>query len=227
MPPAKPLVFPSSPIGEHPYATPEEVPDVADLEVATLYEGFLQLKQVRFRHRLHLGGLSTPITREIVDCFHYAAILPYDPVADTILLIEQFRIGAYCGHLPAWQQEIVAGIIDPGETADAVACREAKEEAGCDILDLIPISRYAISPGMSSETMTLFCGRIDSRGLGGFHGLAAEQEDIRAYLLPYRKVRRLLKGGGITNAVTLIALQWLILNRPWLRPQWQPHTDTD
>src|SRR5690606_35391637 len=119
------------------------------------------------------------------------------PLADAVVLIEQFRIGASAGGLPCWQTEIVAGIIDPGETPEDVARREASEEAGCTILDLVPVHRYLASPGGASDSVVLFCGRIDSRGVGGVHCLDDEDEDIRVEVVPWAQAGALLDGGAI------------------------------
>ena len=112
------------------------------------------------------------------------------------------------------------GIIGEGEAPEAVARREAQEEAGCEILDLVPVCHYLASPGGSSETVRLFCGRVDSRGLGGIHGLPEEHEDIRVEAVPFAEARARLEAGRIGNAPTIIALQWLILNREPLRRRW-------
>ena len=79
-------------------------------------------------------------------------VLPYDPERDAVVMIEQFRIGAAAGGMPMWQLEVIAGIIDEGETPEAVAHREAQEEARCEILDLVPVYHYLASSGGTSET---------------------------------------------------------------------------
>jgi ADP-ribose pyrophosphatase len=197
--------------------------DDTDVEIAacdTCYQGYFRIDRYRFRHRLHGGGWSGEITRELFERGHAVAVLPYDPQADAVVLIEQFRIGAYAAGLPCWQTEIVAGIIDPGETPEAVAHREAGEEAGCAILDLMPICRYLVSPGGASESVTLFCGRVDSRGVGGVHGLPHEDEDIKVEVVPWTAARLLLDDGRIGNAITIIGLQWLALHRLDIRRRW-------
>jgi ADP-ribose pyrophosphatase len=97
-------------------------------------------------------------------------VLPYDPATDRIVLVEQFRIGAYAAGFPSWQLEAIAGMLAPGETPEQVVRREAREEADLDISALEPVARYLSSPGLS-ESVTLFCGRTDARAAGGIHGL--------------------------------------------------------
>ncbi|MFO1059155.1 MAG: NUDIX domain-containing protein [Dongiaceae bacterium] len=195
--------------------------DVEIEQRATLYRGYLRVDRYRLRHRRHDGGWSRVIERELVERGHGAALLPYDPAADAVLLIEQFRVGALAAGLPPWQVEIPAGIIDPGETPEAVARRETAEEAGAAVDRVEPIGRFLLSSGALSETIALYCGRIDSRGLGGLHGLAEEDEDIAVAIHPFDAAWRLVESGAVANSFTVIALQWLALNRAALRQRWR------
>src|SRR5689334_1721785 len=136
------------------------------------YKGFFEIVSYRFRHSLFAGGWSGEIQREVFERGQAVGVLPYDPAADAVVLIEQFRIGALVAGMAPWQTEIVAGIIEEGEAREDVARREAEEEAGAAVSELIPICRYLVSPGGASESVQLYCGRVDSRGLGGLHGLA-------------------------------------------------------
>jgi ADP-ribose pyrophosphatase len=190
------------------------------IEKSPLFQGYFRIDLYRFRHRLFAGGWSGEVRRELFERGHAVVVLPYDPERDAVVMIEQFRIGAAAGGMPMWQLEVIAGIIDEGETPEAVAHREAQEEARCEILDLVPVYHYLASPGGTSETVRLFCGRVDSRGLGGIHGLPEEHEDIRVEVVPFAEARARLEGGRIGNAPTIIALQWLLLNRESLRQRW-------
>jgi len=190
------------------------------IEKTSPFQGYFRIDLYRFRHRLYAGGWSGEVRREVFERGHAVVVLPYDPERDAVVMIEQFRIGAAAAGMPMWQLEVIAGIIDEGETPEAVARREAREEASCEILDLIPVYHYLASPGGASETVRLFCGRVDSRGLGGIHGLPDEHEDIRVEVVPFAEARARLESGRIGNAPTIIALQWLVLNRELLRRRW-------
>lgn len=191
-------------------------------EKTLCYGGFFQLERYRLRHRLFAGGWSPEIVRECLERGHAVAVLPYDPQQDRVVLIEQFRIGAVATSQGPWLVETVAGIIGAGESKPGVARREAEEEAGCQLLDILPIGEFLISPGGSSETISLYCGRVDSAGVGGIHGLADEHEDIRVLVMAFDEAMELLRSGGIRSATPIIALQWLALNRPSLMERWQP-----
>ncbi len=186
-----------------------------------LYRGYSRVYRYRFRHRLFAGGWSGEIAREVFERGQAVGVLPYDPAADAVVLIEQFRIGAQAAGLAPWQTEIVAGIIEDGEAPEEVARREAIEEAGAAISAMIPIYRYLVSPGVASEAVQLYCGRVESRGLGGIHGLAEEHEDIRVEVLPWAEAQARLTSGKITNALAIIALQWFALNRDRVRKIWR------
>jgi ADP-ribose pyrophosphatase len=188
-----------------------------------VYRGFFRIERYRLRHRLYAGGWSPEISREIFVRGATVGVLLYDPPRDALVLVEQFRLAAHLTGYPAWELEIVAGIVDhDGEAESAVARREAQEEAGLAIEgELLPMHRYMTSPGGTTETVALFCGRIDSREAGGVHGLAEEHEDIKVVVKNYREVMRLLRSDKITNGVTLSALYWLALNRRRLRRLWR------
>ncbi len=194
--------------------------DVEILERDTVYDGHARVDRIRLRHRLHDDGWSRAITRELVERGHAAAVLPFDPVRDEVVLIRQFRIGALAAGRDPWPVEIVAGIIEDGETAEQVARRETQEETGCAISQLVAVCDCLVSPGIISECVAVFCARTDSSNAGGVHGLAHEDEDIEAFAMPLAEALAAMKSGAIADGKTIIALQWLALNRDDLRLKW-------
>ncbi len=194
--------------------------DVEILEHSTPYRGYFRIDAYRLRHRRFGGGWTGVMAREIFERGRAAVVLPYDPLRDEVILLEQFRIGAYAAGLGPWLVETVAGIVEPGESPEDVARREAIEEAGCRIGALEPIATVMPSPGGSSEILYLFCGRVDSTGVGGLHGLAEEHEDIRAFTLPLDEALACLARGEILNGSAVMTLHWLALNRARLRELW-------
>src|SRR5207244_12518607 len=130
------------------------------------------------------------------------------------------RARAHPARMPARQERLLPCILCDGDPPEDVARREAQEEAGSAIRDLGPICRYLASPGGSSESVQIFCGRADSRGIGGIHGLAVEHEDIRVETVPFEQARERLLAGRFGNAPAIIAMQWLVLNRDELRRRW-------
>ena len=201
----------------------ENVVDREDVELMgreVVHDGFFRLDRYRLRHRQFAGGLGPALTREVLERGRVAAVLPVDPERDRVVLIEQFRPGAWAAGWEPWLLECVAGVIEPGETPQELARREALEEAGCTVTDLVPIATFLTSPGAATETVRLFCGRVDSEGVGGLHGLATEGEDIRVTVMPVDDAVALLDAGRIVNAKTIIALQWIARHYASLKARW-------
>ena len=192
--------------------------DVKLDESEILHDGVFRMEHFLFRHRLFGGGWSPQLSREILVRNPVAAVIPYDPVRDEIVLIEQFRGGVYAaGDKNSWSVEIVAGIIEPGETAADMAIREAKEESGCTMSEVEKILDFYPSPGGCSEVVALYWGRVSTEGVGGIHGVAEEGEDIRVFVESTDEAMRLISTGVINSSIGIIAVQWLALNRDELR----------
>lgn len=194
--------------------------DVEILEKTICFEGFFRIEKYRLRHRLFNGGWSRPLSRELFERGHAAAVLPYDPIRDAVILIEQFRVGALTAPGGPWLLEIVAGMIESGETAQDVVKRESIEEADCIITDLLPVCDFLVSPGGTSEHIALFCGQADAAKAGGIHGSPEEDEDIKVHVVPLDTAFTFLQSGRINSASAIIALQWLALNHEQVRAQW-------
>jgi len=186
-----------------------------------LYQGFFKLTEFELRHELFAGGDSPVIRRELLDRHHAAGILPYDPVRDEVVMVEQFRIGATeQREAGPWLLEVIAGYREAGESPQAVVAREAIEEADCRVSDIELVHHYYTSPGSSNEQIHLYVGRCETSGLGGVHGLAHEGEDIRVHVVSSQTAFEWLDSGRIDNAMAIISLQWFRLNRDSLRRRW-------
>ncbi|WP_413111169.1 ADP-ribose diphosphatase [Thaumasiovibrio sp. DFM-14] len=194
--------------------------DVKLLGQETVFQGFFKMIRYRLQHKLFLGGWSQPFEREVFERGHAVALLPYDPVRDEVVLVEQFRIGAHLGECQPWQLEIVAGITEEGEVESEVAKREAYEEAGLSINTLQRVTRYLPSSGGCTETIELYVGLTDSSQAQGVHGLEDENEDIRVHVYSREDAYAKVVDGEIENAASIIALQWLQLNYQSLQQNW-------
>lgn len=194
--------------------------DYEILNKEMLYQGFFRLCRYTIKHRLYDGGWSETFTREVFERDPAIAILPYDPILDRVILIEQFRSGSLFDPENPWLIEIPAGILDKDEHAEDVAYREATEETGCRIQQLEPICEYYVSPGGSNEYLYLFCGKTDSRGIEGIHGLKEEHEDIRVINVSVEEAFAMAESGKIKTSPALITLFWLKLNRARLQKAW-------
>ncbi|MBF7730198.1 ADP-ribose diphosphatase [Pseudomonas sp. N040] len=195
--------------------------DVEVIEREPCFRGFYRLDRLHLRHRQFDGSMGPRLSRELFVRHDAVCVLPYDPQRDVVVLIEQFRVGALDKSPNPWLLELVAGLIDKDEQPEEVARREALEEAGLSLGALWPITAYYPSPGGSDERVHLFVGRCDSAGAGGIHGLAEEGEDIRVHVWSLEDALQAVRDGRIDNAASIIALQWLALNRAEVRGLWQ------
>jgi ADP-ribose pyrophosphatase len=192
---------------------------VVDKEL--VFDGFLKIARYRLRHELYAGGLSDELVRERLEGLQAASVLLYDPLLDQVVLIEQFRIGAMEQPGHPWVVETVGGYIEPAETAETVARREALEEANCEILQLESICNFMVSPGFSVDRIHLFCGLVDATGAGGIHGLDHEGEDIRVLVLDADQAIGELYKGRMNSTSVIIALQWLAAHKTDLQGRWR------
>ncbi|MGB0734098.1 MAG: NUDIX domain-containing protein, partial [Pontibacterium sp.] len=178
------------------------------LSTERCYDGFFKLDRLTLKHATFDGG-EVQVERELLVRRDAVCVLLFDPHNDVVVMVEQLRVGAYDHPRGPWMLEVVAGIVEDGETPEDVARREAMEESGVEVTELIPITCYSPSPGGTRENIHLYCALIDSTGIGGVHGLHAEGEDILVHLLDSVSLFSMVREGILNNAASIIALQWL------------------
>ena len=188
--------------------------DAELLSQETCFKGFFTVNKYRVRHKLYQGGRSEIFEREIFERGDAVVLMPYDPITDQVVLIEQFRVGALNREQSPWLLEFIAGMFGEDESPEQVAIREAKEEANIDIKQeqLQFVSKFLLSPGGATEMAHLFLAKVDVSNLSGVYGLADEHEDILVRVMPRQQAMSLVENGKINNAATIIGLQWLSLN---------------
>lgn len=189
------------------------------------FGSLFRIIRATLQYRRFDGTMSAPMTRINFERGDSVGILLYDPVADAVLLVRQFRYPVYArldpadrqgeGARKAWLLEIVAGVVDEGETPEQVAHRELLEETGYTVPgQLEPLATIYPSPGGTSERIHLFLARLNARhraDRGG--GAIAEGEDIEVVELAFAKAMDLVTTGQISDAKTIIALQNLALRK--------------
>ena len=188
----------------------------ADYEILSRengFRGFLNIDIINVKHKLFRGGWSSTIHREVLVREGAVGVLLFDPQRDEIILVRQFRVGLLDGAATPWALELIAGMIEFGEELEEVAFREVKEESNCEVSQLVKICDYYNSPGVSSEKVRLYLGIVDSENMGGIYGLESENEDIEVVVLSYTEAITGLNKGYLANAMSIIALQWLELNK--------------
>ena len=182
------------------------------LDRKKIHDGFFKMNEVTLKCKKYDGNWSNEIKREIFGGAKVSAILPYDPKNRKIVLIQQFRAGTIFKDSENYLDEIVAGIIDPGETPEDTAKRECLEETGCEVSNLRSIQGYFPAPGSSESFYNLFLGEVIAPDKEIIRGLKIENEDILVKSYSFDEVRTKMKKKEILNGITLIALQWFFLN---------------
>ena len=198
--------------------------DIEILGEQTLYEGFFTLKRIQFKHKLFAGGESGVVTRELLIKGAASAVIAYDPKEDSVILVEQVRIGAAYhpeSNRSPWLLELIAGMVEKGENPEEVALRESEEEAGIQVRNLTHCLSVWDSPGGTVERIHLFAGEVDSSQAKGIHGLAEENEDIRVHVVKREQAYQWMCEGKIDNGIAVIGLQWLQLNYAQLQQSWK------
>ena len=177
-----------------------------------LYDGFFKMNEISLKYKKYDGSWSNEIKRELFGGAQVSAVLPFDPIKKKIVLIQQFRPGTISKNTNNYLNEIVAGIIDPGESPEIAAKRECLEETGYKIKKLTPIQGYFPAPGSSESFYHLFLGEVDSKNEKKIMGLDNENEDILVESFKVKQVKKMMQEGKFVNGLTLIAIQWFFLN---------------
>jgi len=190
--------------------------DVDISAITTKYQGFFKLNEYQLSHKLFSKKQSREFSREVFERGDAVVIMLYDCRQDKLLLLEQFRAGALRTAKTPWMLEFVAGMFDDDESPIDVAVRETKEEANIDLAPehVKPIMKYLSSPGGMSECIHFYWSEFDSNDVtaGSIHGLDDENEDILLHIISRTNALALLSEGKISNAATIIGLQWLAMN---------------
>lgn len=195
--------------------------DVVETRVRQVYANYFAVEEFDLRFRRFDGAMSPEVNRGVFLCGDAAVVLPYDPVRDRVLLIEQFRMGPHArGDRNSWLLEAPAGRVDAGETPEATARREAEEEAGLTLRALIPASSYYPSPAAMAEFLYTYVGIADlPDAAAGLGGLPSEAEDIRAHVLPFARLMELVATGEVNTGPLIVLAYWLDRNRARLRAE--------
>lgn len=200
---------------------PQAAPRVEILDRQRLHDGFFKLDRLRLRHVRFDGAWTPPLLRELFIQRAAVAVLPYDPARDAVVLVEQFRPGCIDYPGDPWLLEAPAGLVETGETPEAVARREVREETGLAVRRVAPLGQYHASPGGTSERVSAFIAEVAAPAAGGTFGVEHEHEDIRTHIVPAETAFAWMEDGRIIAANALIPLLWLRIHRERLVAEWR------
>jgi ADP-ribose pyrophosphatase len=140
----------------------------------------------------------------ILDVVHHpgaSAVVPFlsDPNGEnpTILLIRQFRHAA-----GKWLMEVPAGRLDVGESPEACARRELREETGCTAKEIVPLISIFTTPGFSDERIHVFM----ATGLSAGDARREADEFIEPVTVTLSSALEQIQNGAIEDAKTVIAI---------------------
>ncbi|MEQ3626600.1 MAG: NUDIX domain-containing protein [Celeribacter sp.] len=194
-------------------------PEITVMERSLPYADFFAVEDYRLSVPRHDGEGEIEMSRAVFVSGDAATVLPYDPLRDCVLLVEQFRAGPFArGDRNPMVLEPIAGRVDPGETPEDCARREALEEAGLELGALHEVARYYPSPGAKSEYLYSYIALADlPESAMGVHGLLGETEDIRTHVVSFTRLMELVETGEANTAPLLISAAWLARERERLR----------
>lgn len=192
--------------------------DVVVRDFRHAHLSFFGMDEAELQFRRHDGGMSPVLNRNALMVGQAAVVLPYDPVRDAVLVIEQFRAPVFLsGDRAPWVWEPVAGLVDPGETPEQTAHREAMEEAGLRLDRLEKVGEMYSSTGSSGEYLHLFVGIADLIETTENGGLSEEGEDIRSQIISYDALMEGIDSHRYRDMPLITSALWLARHRHRLR----------
>lgn len=181
--------------------------------------GLFSLKDYAIQFEKH-DGSTTVENRLVFERGNTVGILPYDPIRDEVVLVNEIRPAMLVNGDDPFNPALPAGIVDAGETSLQAATRELREETGFSVDNICIIHPGAyVSPGGTSEKMALAVAIIDSSKAGsGIFGKASEGESIKTEVISSGEFINRAERGELYDMKTVTMAFWLAAHKKELRP---------
>ena len=169
-----------------------------------LYSGRFRLTRTRAA-LTEADGAERTLDHEL---YHYkpaAAVLLYDPERSVVLLVRQFRLGAFVADGSLDLLEVCAGMLD-ADAPEVCARREAWEETGVRVASITHAFDAFTSPGGMTEKISCFVAPYSSRDREGLGGGVDDDEHIELIEMPFAEALAAIARGDIRDAKTIALL---------------------
>ena len=176
----------------------------------TIFDDFFKVEEAYLRFEQFNGEMSPRIRRLNMERGNSVAIVIRNRDTGRLIMVTQFRYPTYQND-HGWTVEILAGMVDPGETPEETLRRELVEEVGLSIETFEHINTFYPSPGGSSELIYLYYAEVsgEQAKYKKTGGLLTHGEDIKAIELSVDEALAKIESGEIMDAKTIIGIYWL------------------
>lgn len=172
------------------------------------------LNKVTFDYKKSTEDSETQ-TREVYDRGNGAVILLYNTSQKTVILTRQFRLPTYLNNNTTGMLiEACAGMLDEDNPIDCII-RETEEETGYRLSTVKKVFQSYMSPGAVTEILHFFIGEYSPKmKISNGGGLEEEHEHIEVLEYSFDKAYQMIASGEITDAKTIMLLQYAKINLP-------------
>lgn len=133
----------------------------------------------------------------VIECGECVGVLPFID-DEHVVMVRQYRY--VFGEDQRW--EMPTGGVKPGETLEAAARRELREEVGYDAAELQHVSTYFTSKSIMREIGHLYLGR----GLTQVEAIPDETEFLEVAIFPFEQVLQMVNDSEIRDSMTVITV---------------------
>jgi len=183
-----------------------------------LLDDFFKVDEIFVAHEQYDGTMSKPQRRLNFERGDAVGVLLFNTDTRSVVLVEQFKVPTLIGRrrddpttTDGWIVEVMAGMINPGETAEQTAVRETLEETGYTIKDPELICKFLSSPGGTSERIFLYFATVSDSARPGKGG-GLKGEDVKVVQISVNDLIERLRNGLIEDPKLAIAAYWLQAN---------------